>query len=211
MANRDAFLDSLGAPLESRRLAEWAAERLTARRLLDLGCGNGAIAFSVATCLNHCACVVGLDVDSQALAQARFAARPFAEMVPASPSPVFMQADARSMPVHPASFGAVLCNPPFFSAQAARPSPDPARQRARQDQSLSLQTLLQAASDSLVQGGALFLVLPAHRQGDLRDQARTGGFEIREAAIDASIRPRKGGVLFAWLIKAGPVSASKPA
>ncbi len=83
---------------------------------VDLGCGNGVLAFAVAQiCPN--AAVLGIDESYQAIASARDNAA--AVPRPGDHGPVtFEAADALASVVEPASIDLVVCNPPFHEQHA---------------------------------------------------------------------------------------------
>ncbi len=108
MSSRRHFFDSLAAKWEESHTADQAhLERLLlpfayklrrAREVLDMGTGTG-ILVSILVGLAPEARVVGLDLSSEMLAQARFK----------HPNVSFVQGDVHALPFEPSSFDFSLC------------------------------------------------------------------------------------------------------
>lgn len=74
--------------------------------------------------------------------------------------------DAAAMPAA-GSMDVVTCNPPYFPFGASRPSPDPLRRAARQEESPALLDSLCAAAERLLNGNGRFCL--CHRPERLAD------------------------------------------
>ncbi|MPZ98741.1 MAG: methyltransferase domain-containing protein [Dehalococcoidia bacterium] len=72
-------------------------------RVLDVACGTGAVARSVAARVGATGAVTGIDVNPEMLAVAERAS------AGTSPTPVFRQADAQALPFEDGAFDVVLC------------------------------------------------------------------------------------------------------
>ena len=159
-------------------LGAWARGGQT---VLDIGTGTGLIALMMAQRFPE-AQVVGVDVDPEAVAQARenVAASPFASRIQ------LLNADIRTL--HHSSFTTIVSNPPYFVDSLA--CPDGQRTLARHTASLSYRELMQAVCRLLADDGEFSVVIPFDCKARMEDEAALAGlFKVRECAVKTT--PRK--------------------
>lgn len=115
-----------------------------------------------------------------------------------------LTADWRTAPLAPASFEAVVCNPPYFPSAAGGVSANEARRIARhEDSPAALDELCAAAARVLKHGGRFFLCHRPERMADLITALRAANLEPKRMRLvqhDANSCPylllceaRKGG------------------
>ncbi|MBN1945865.1 MAG: methyltransferase [Bradymonadales bacterium] len=133
-------------------------------RVLDLGCGNGALILAIWH-LHHPASVWGVEIQRR---QVELAEQNLRENRLQAMSRV-IQGDVRQIQdiLSGASVEAVVCNPPYYPYRSGRINPDLERAMARHEISGSLGDFVQAAGYALVRGGVLLTILPAFRLPDL--------------------------------------------
>ena len=138
---------------DSILLAAFAAPRRSAR-VLDLGCGTGALALSV---YRPDLSLTGLDIQEGAVAFFRQSIARNGVKIDAKVG------DLREIgTIFPhGSFDYVVCNPPYFSEGLK--SSNPQRNTIRHSDSLELDDLAKAAKFSLKYGGRLCICMPAFR------------------------------------------------
>ena len=159
-------------------LGAWARGGQT---VLDIGTGTGLIALMMAQRFPE-AQVVGVDVDPEAVAQARenVAASPFASRIQ------LLHADIRTL--HHSSFTTIVSNPPYFVDSLA--CPDGQRTLARHTASLSYRELMQAVCRLLADDGEFSVVIPFDCKARMEAEATLAGlFKVRECAVKTT--PRK--------------------
>lgn len=153
-------------------LGAWARGGQT---VLDIGTGTGLIALMMAQRFPE-AQVVGVDVDPEAVAQARenVAASPFASRIQ------LLHADIRTL--HHSPFTTIVSNPPYFVDSLA--CPDGQRTLARHTASLSYRELMQAVCRLLADDGEFSVVIPFDCKARMEDEAALAGlFKVRECAV----------------------------
>ncbi|MDE2485634.1 MAG: methyltransferase [candidate division NC10 bacterium] len=157
--NQRGFRHSMDALL----LAQWAAPRST-DQVLDLGCGNGAIAFLLAH-RHPDLRIVGLEVQP-ALADR---ARRGAQFNGLQHRIKIMEGDLRQIKglLPAASFNMVLCNPPYRGLASGRLSPDPEIRQAKHELTATLQEAVAAIRYALAPKGRACLIYHASRLADL--------------------------------------------
>ncbi len=145
-----------------------------AKRILDLGSGNGAIALMLAI-LNPGTRIVGLEAQEPMVDRARRSVQVnrLEERVDV------VHGDVRSIKQHfsPASFDAVVSNPPYRVARSGRINPDPEKRVARHEVLGALADFLQAGAYVLGTSGTFGVVFPARRTIDLLWGMRQQGIE----------------------------------
>lgn len=159
-------------------LGAWARGGLT---VLDIGTGTGLIALMMAQRFPE-AQVVGVDIDPEAVAQARenVVLSPFASRIQ------LVNADIRTLHLSP--FTAIVANPPYFMESLE--SPDSQRTLARHTTSLTYRDLMAAAWRLLADDGELSVVIPFDCKACLENEAALAGFfKSRECAVKTT--PRK--------------------
>lgn len=120
-------------------------------RVLDVGCGCGLIGMMVAQRYPD-AHVTGIDIDENAVAQAQENAK----NSPYDRKLCFKCADVRDYVTE--AFDAIVCNPPFYTADTL--PPDARRASARNSAGLPLDVLIRNVYRLLGDGGTFHVVLP---------------------------------------------------
>lgn len=186
---------SFGA--DALRLANFVPQGFPLLCEFGTGCGVIAVILAAREPTVH---VTALDIQEEAVALA-------ARSVAASglqDNVSLLCADWRKAPLPPASFDAVVCNPPYFPPHTGGVSTDAARRVARhEDSPASLAELCTAAARVLRHGGRFFLCHRPERLCDLVSTLRAAGLEpkrLRFVQHDAATAPylllceaRKGG------------------
>lgn len=151
-------------------LGAWAQAPSDPCRILDIGTGTGLIALMLAQRYPY-ASVVGIDIESSAVAQAKENVRtsPFLDRVN------IYEADIRHFTDNK-SFDAIVCNPPFFANDLV--SPDKLRAVARHTITMGYQDLIHAAYNLLSEKGCFSVVLPTSNCSDFESEAIIAGFSV---------------------------------
>lgn len=141
-----------------------------ARQILDIGTGSGLLALMMAQTSGAGSRILGVDMDPQAIEQARENANnsPWAEKL------VFECLALQSMPERP-DYDLIICNPPYFPHQHSLES---ARQAARLTVGLPHQELVLAVSGLLTEQGRFCCVLPQQVVADVVTMALKVGLYI---------------------------------
>src|SRR5574337_148422 len=165
--------------IDALLLAQWAAPRPT-DRVLELGCGNGAIAFLLAR-LHPDIRIVGLEIQS-ALADR---ARRGAQLNGLQHRIEIVEGDLRRMKgLLPAeSFDMVLCNPPYRELGRGRLSPDPEIRQAKHELTATLQEVIAAIRYLLAPNGRACLIYHASRLADLLSSLRAVRLEPKRLRL----------------------------
>lgn len=87
--------------------------------------------------------------------------------------------DWRAMTLPAGAYDRVLCNPPYFPEGSGKPSPDPARRLARQEQGDTLNDVTAAAARLLKNGGHFVLCHRPERLVDIMTVLRTHQLESK--------------------------------
>lgn len=132
-------------------------------RVLDIGTGTGLLSLILAQRIPS-AVIDAIEIDPGAAAQARenIADSIFRQRIN------LITGDARHHRL-PASYDLIVSNPPFFSKSLR--SPDPARNSARHDDVLNLETLFEIVSGSLAERGTFALLMPFDAAAAIRSTA----------------------------------------
>jgi tRNA1(Val) A37 N6-methylase TrmN6 len=143
-------------------------------RFVDVGCGTGALGFSLAALDPEAAGVlVEIQPRLAALADAGRARNPFAARLHV------VEADVRSAvgqgALERATFDLVAINPPFRPLAGGVASPDRERAQANHEVTLTLAEWLDAAAALRAPGGRIAIVYPADRLAELEAALRTRG------------------------------------
>jgi len=133
-------------------LGAWAPLH-NGNRILDVGTGSGLIALMLAQRFPT-STILGIDIDTSAVSQARenVAASPFANRV------AIEGISLQELEAEPASFDAIVCNPPFFEESLL--SPDAGRTVARHTTNLPFVELIQHSARLLKPDGCFCVILP---------------------------------------------------
>ena len=161
---------------DGTQLGAWAQG---GKRILDIGTGTGLIVLMMAQRFPE-AEVVGIDIDADAVAQARenVAASPFSRRVD------ILLKDVKDME---GTFDSIVSNPPYFSSSLH--SPDDQRSLARHDDALPCRLLMERCRLLLDDDGELSVVMPIDCKGTLEGEAALAGFfKCREWTVRTSAR-----------------------
>ncbi len=147
-------------------------------RVCDLGCGSGVLGL-LALCAQPDCIVTGVELSPEDCALARETVR----RNRLDGRFRVLEGDIRAISaLLPAGqFDSVISNPPYFPAGPA--SPDPARARARREDSCSLDELCRAAAWLLRWGGDFALVHRPERLADLCCALRAHGLEPKRLQL----------------------------
>jgi tRNA1Val (adenine37-N6)-methyltransferase len=154
-------------------LAQFAAPRPT-DRVLDLGCGNGAIGLLLAHRHPQIR-VVGLEIQPALASRALRGA----ELNRLQDRVEIVDGDLRRVEalLPPAAFDLVLCNPPYREIGRGRLSPDPETRQAKHEVSATLPEIIAAIRYALAPKGRACLIYHASRLADLLTRLRAERLE----------------------------------
>lgn len=150
-------------------LGAWA-DGVTAKHILDIGCGTGLIGLMLAQRYPQ-AIIKGIDINKNA---AEIAANNFSN----SPWANRLEAINQSLPdVNPNSkFDLIVSNPPYFSH--SKLSENEEKNLARHTNSLSYKTLIEKAAELLSPEGRVALVLPIDILDDVLRLSKTNELHL---------------------------------
>src|SRR5574337_555233 len=159
--------------MDALLLAQWAAPRST-DRILDLGCGNGAITFLLAH-RHPQVRTVGLEVQPALSDRARRGA----QLNGLQHRIEIIEGDLRQVKelLPAAGFDMVLCNPPYRGLASGHLSPDPEIRQAKHELTATLQETVAAVRYVLAPRGRACLIYHTSRLADLLSSLRTAGLE----------------------------------
>jgi len=154
-------------------LAQFAAPRPT-DRVLDLGCGNGAIALLLAHRHPHVR-VVGLEMQPALASRALRGA----QLNGLHDRVKIVEGDLRRVEalLPPAGFELVICNPPYREVGRGRLNPDPERSQARHELSATISDVVAAIRYALAPRGRGCLIYHASRLPELLARLRAERLE----------------------------------
>jgi tRNA1Val (adenine37-N6)-methyltransferase len=169
-------------------------------RIVDLGAGNGAVALMLAL-LHPTARLLGIEIQPAMLERARrnVALNGLEERVK------MHAGDVRALPTlgAPATFDAVVCNPPYRTPLSGRVSPNPERRMARHEFEGALIHFVQAGSFLLKSKGRLALVYPAVRSVEVLGAMRAGGIEPKRLRMVHSSERSPASLILTEGVKGG--------
>jgi len=168
-------------------------------RVLDLGCGTGALLLALAQGRRRLRRAVGIDRDVRSLEVARRSA------ALAGLSATWLAGDVRALPVRPGGFDLVVSNPPFYPPGWGRRSPDPRRAAVTHALHGDVEDFARAASGALAPGGAAVFLYDASRLSALVLALADAGLSVHEvrflvddrglpSRVLALARPGSGGL-----------------
>ena len=160
---------------DSVLLAHFCAPRRR-ERIVNLGCGNGAIALLLAAHRPDC-CVDGVELQAEMADMARrsVALNGLQHVVS-----IHRQDLRRVREFLPhAAYQLVICNPPYSPERAAIPSPDAALRGARHETLCTLEDIAAAAEWLLRSRARLCLMLPVARLTDATATLRRHRLELK--------------------------------
>ena len=137
--------------------------------VLDIGTGTGLIAIMAAQRGAGRVTAVEIDADAAEQARANAANSPWADRI------MVQHADIADF-IGEYKYDRIVCNPPYFRDSLR--CPDPGRNTARHNDSLSYETLTACAARLLADDGLFCLVLPYDSVGTLAKCAVAQGLEM---------------------------------
>ncbi|MGI6454778.1 MAG: methyltransferase [bacterium] len=193
MPDPELFLDRLRPSIETHLLARFVKPE-PEQTLLEAGCGNGYISLYLAFTFPGIRQITALDLNQTALEEAQVTRTRFQQQFTAPLAPIhFEQQDIRTFSAS-CPYDLMVCNPPFFPQHASRPSPDPQRQQARQDITLTTEELFSAAQRLVKPQASLYLVFPSCQLEICQSLAEKFLFQIIRWNHHPEIRKRNGGI-----------------
>jgi tRNA1Val (adenine37-N6)-methyltransferase len=153
-------------------LGAWTTLRVSGvKRILDIGTGTGLLALMLAQ--KSEALIDTIEWDPESYAQAR-------ENIEQSPWPDrihLLEGDARRY-AFPAAYDFIISNPPFFESDLR--SPEQKKNKAKHDESLTLDELISVIKSCLHTEGTFSILLPFHRTAYFEMLAGKNGFFLQE-------------------------------
>jgi tRNA1Val (adenine37-N6)-methyltransferase len=156
-------------------LGAWTADHVKdAERILDIGTGTGLLPLMLAQ--KSIAAIDAIESDPEAAAQAgeNFAESPWHENLRILPG------DVRRFSFEN-KYDFIITNPPFYESDLRSPSEK--KNKAKHDESLTLDQLLVIISLNLKPGGSFSILLPFHRTLYFENAAAEQGFFLKEKLV----------------------------
>jgi tRNA1Val (adenine37-N6)-methyltransferase len=153
-------------------LGAWTALRLgDARNILDIGTGTGLLPLMLSQKTASPVDTIESDAESACQAMENIRQSPWAARIRV------LQGDAR---IHSfdTRYDFIITNPPFFESDLH--SPLEKKNKAKHDQSLTLEQLMEVIGKTLNPGGMFSILLPFQRCAYFEKLASTGGFSLWE-------------------------------
>lgn len=159
--------------MDALLLAHFATPRPT-DRILDLGCGNGAIALLLAH-RHQRVRVVGLEIQPSLASRAQRGV----QLNGLEDRVEILEGDLRRIEavLSPAGFDLVLCNPPYREVGRGRLNPDPETRQAKHELSATLPEVIAAIRYTLAPKGRACLIYHSSRLADLLTRLRAERLE----------------------------------
>jgi tRNA1Val (adenine37-N6)-methyltransferase len=153
-------------------LGAWTALRVkTAKSLLDIGTGTGVLSLMLAQKNGFFIDAIESDPESADQARENFQQSPWAVRLRIIHADVLLH-------VFESRYDFIITNPPFFESDLR--SPKLKKNRAKHDESLTLDQLVSAISKNLRPDGAFSILLPFHRTDYFEKCAAASGFFLSE-------------------------------
>ena len=143
-------------------------------RVLDLGCGTGALAWALAQVQPALRRVVGVELEPTALDQARRNA-----LLAGHDHALVVRADVRTAPVVPRAWDVVVSNPPFYQAGSGRESAHRPSHGATHALDGDVADFAQAGARALAPHGRLAMVFDGGRTRELLLALADAGLTVR--------------------------------
>ncbi len=153
-------------------LGAWATA-VDGDSILDIGCGTGLISLMMAQRFPGSR-VTGVEVDVEAARQAE-------ENVGASPFADRVGIEAADVRTFSGQYGAIVCNPPFFSENTM--SPDALRALARSEQRLTFSQLWQSVDQMLLPDGHFSVIIPCAERLRFQQEALALGYSVEKSCV----------------------------
>ncbi len=134
-------------------------------RVLELGCGSGAILLVLGWRYNRAHSMKGIEIqeDISALARKNIEKNRMSESISITTGDLRDIAAERSR----GDYSVVVATPPYYEKHRSRPSPLEQDAVSRHGAACTLEDILQSASWSLARKGRFYTVFPARRMGEL--------------------------------------------
>lgn len=158
----------------------------------DVGAGCGLISLMLAQ--RGCSKIYSIEIDCLATEEAKYNSErsKFAKKI------IVVNANILSEYKNIPRPDIIVCNPPFYNAQTA--SPDSMRSLARtESDGLGVHSIIKIASETLHDGGRLFIITPASRANDVEFYSKYYRLYISER-IDVSYSANKPAKRILWCI-----------
>ena len=156
-------------------LGAWTAKRLEGRnKILDIGTGTGLLPLMLAQKSNAGIDTIESDIDSSLQAGENIRQSPWKNQIHQ------IQGDAR-LHLFNQSYDFIITNPPFF--ESGLQSPDQKKNKAKHDQSLTLDELMPIFGSCLKKDGLFSILLPFYRTDYFELLSSSGGFFLKEKLI----------------------------
>lgn len=187
------IIDSLRAPVESYLLAD-AVTVHDSELVLDIGCGSGILALSLAVKYPNTRQVVGIELVRQHLSIAQSKQMELSQrkknIVPCD----WVCGDVRCIPFYKQIFDVIVCNPPFYQIHHGNHSPIKAKTLAHVDETLSPNELLKSVEHCLTSHGRFYMVYPLCRIEEVKQSCEVHGFSLIKQMDHFEVRKRSGGI-----------------
>lgn len=149
-------------------LGAWSARHIwDSNRILDIGTGTSLLALMMAQKSPAQIDAIEWDLDSSIQAEENIQLSPWPERIRVT------CADARSF-CFPEPFDFIVSNPPFYESDLQ--SQDQKKNKAKHEESLTLEELLGVISNNLLPTGAFSVLIPFHRTDYFENLALAKGF-----------------------------------
>lgn len=153
----------------------WTADRLNhAEKILDIGSGTGLLTLMLAQKNPGRYDAIELDESTFDQSVENIKASPWS----ASINPIEGDVRTHNFNDH---YDFIISNPPFFESQLR--SPHPPKNRARHDESLTLEALVPIIRRLLKPTGVFSILLPFHRMKYFEELAMSNGFFLQEKLL----------------------------
>lgn len=155
--------------------------------ILDIGTGSGLIAIMLAQRTAAQCKIVGIDIDEQAVLQAR----QNAQNCPWTAKLQFHHQSLQQL-AEPSQFDLIVSNPPYFEGKPGELTASDAnymssnRRKARHDTFLNLSELLQSVSLLLTEQGYFYCILPMQSRDVCKQAEQYGLFCDRQMIVKSS-------------------------
>jgi len=150
----------------------WTAKRLNgAKKILDVGSGTGLLSLMLAQKSASRIDSIELDPESAAQALENILASPWSARIR------LMEGNVLYYPL-PADYDFIISNPPFFESDLR--SPVEKKNKAKHNETLTLDELMVVFREHLHTGGAFSILLPWHRTTYFENLAAENGFFLLE-------------------------------
>lgn len=167
-------------------LGSWA-DVDNARSVLDVGCGSGVLSLMLAQKARSDCQFLGIDVDEQAVQQAKGNAA----ITRWAKQCCFLQQPFQTLNIDQC-FDLIISNPPYFTSQVSeytRPSdsPDCLRQQARQAQTLNTAEVAKGIKRHLSDNGLAYVILPTQVATQFRAQLMEHSLSVQSSLLVSTI------------------------